>query len=425
MVSWLSSLNPFRRRDLASDELGWRMRGERVGGQRPRVTGETALRHSAVWACLRLRADLVSTMPVDVFRRIGGIQVEVNRPAWLDEPAPGVDITEWMWATQCDLDRYGNAFGLITAVDKAGRPARIELLPAGETTVLTEGRRITGYRSCGESFAPEMVWHERQYAAAGSPVGLSPIAAAAMSIGGYLSAQEFAIDWYTSGAHPAGVLRNTATDLSQAQAEEAKAKFRASVQRRDVLAVGKNWEWNPAAGDASSAAFLDEMRYGIGDVCRFLGVPGDMIDAASDGSSITYANVTQRNLQLLVVNLGPALNRRERALSRALSRPQFVKLNSAAAVLRMDPQTRAAVLAGQIASRQLAPSEARAIEDRPPFTDEQLAEFDRLWGAPRQITEAAAARDWGDPVITSTAHDLSPLAIESGWMPPDPERRLA
>jgi hypothetical protein len=34
-------------------------------------------------------------------------------------------------------------------------------------------------------------------------------------------------------------------------------------------------------------------------------------------------------------------------------------------------------------SRVLAPSEARALEDLPPFTDEQLAEFDRVYGAPR------------------------------------------
>src|ERR1044072_1991473 len=33
------------------------------------VTNDTTMRHSAVWACLRLRADLISTMPVDVYRR--------------------------------------------------------------------------------------------------------------------------------------------------------------------------------------------------------------------------------------------------------------------------------------------------------------------------------------------------------------------
>lgn len=44
------------------------------------VTSETALRHSAVWACLRLRANLVSTMPLDLYRRVNGVQIEVPKP---------------------------------------------------------------------------------------------------------------------------------------------------------------------------------------------------------------------------------------------------------------------------------------------------------------------------------------------------------
>jgi phage portal protein BeeE len=33
------------------------------------VTPDQALRHSAVWACTRLLADTVSSLPVDVYRR--------------------------------------------------------------------------------------------------------------------------------------------------------------------------------------------------------------------------------------------------------------------------------------------------------------------------------------------------------------------
>jgi phage portal protein BeeE len=50
------------------------------------VNNETALRHSAVWACLRLRANMVSTMPVDLYRTVGGQQVEMPKPAVLVNP---------------------------------------------------------------------------------------------------------------------------------------------------------------------------------------------------------------------------------------------------------------------------------------------------------------------------------------------------
>ncbi len=41
------------------------------------VSTDTALRTSAVWACLRLRADLISSFPVDVFRTVDGHGVVV------------------------------------------------------------------------------------------------------------------------------------------------------------------------------------------------------------------------------------------------------------------------------------------------------------------------------------------------------------
>lgn len=77
------------KRDLTLSDVG---APERPAAQRSvSVTGESAMRHSAVWACLRLRADLISTMPVDVFRRSGGVQVEVTKPSLLVTP-DGVSV---------------------------------------------------------------------------------------------------------------------------------------------------------------------------------------------------------------------------------------------------------------------------------------------------------------------------------------------
>ena len=97
---------------------------------------DRSMRVSAVWACLRLRADLVSTLPVDVYRRVDGRAVEVPKPPVLVHPsAMHPMLNEWLYATQIDLDRYGNAFGRIVARDGAGRPAQIEPSDAAEWTV--------------------------------------------------------------------------------------------------------------------------------------------------------------------------------------------------------------------------------------------------------------------------------------------------
>lgn len=363
---------------------------QRAGGVT--VTNESALRHSAVWACLRLRANLVSTMPVDVYRKVGDMKVEVPKPPVLVNPGGDrVGMMEWLYSTQFDLDRAGNCFGLITARDGLGLPARIELVPVADVTVRQRDGVVT-YKIGPQEYAASEVWHERQYTMAGLPVGLSPIAYAAWSIGEYLSVQQFALDWFGNGAVPSAHLKNTAKTISPNDAEETKRRFKAATSNQDLFVTGNDWEYNMIQADAAGADWIEAKRYGIGDIARFFDCPGDLIDAAAGG--MTYANITQRNLQFLVMNLGPAIVRREDALSSLTSRPRFVKLNTDA-LLRMDPQTRAAMLRTQIESRQLAPSEARELEDRAPFTDSQLAEFDRLFGTKNPAPTAGASAPTG------------------------------
>lgn len=356
----------------------------------PVVNPDSSLRHSAVWACLRLRADLVSTTPLDVFRRVAGVQVEMPKPPVLVTP-DGSGIEEWLWATQFDLDRYGNCFGIITQRDGLGLPSRIELVPAGGVTVRTKDGVITEYWIDGKRYDPRDVWHERQYRAPGMAVGLSPIAYAAWSIGSYLSAQEFALAWFSSDAAPAGHLRNTLKPtIERTEAAEVKERWKQAISGRDVFVTGRDWEYTMHAVPANSVMFLDEMKYGVGDVCRFLAVPGDLIDAESSTGSVTYANVTQRNLQLLVMNLGPVYVRRERALSGLTTGPRFVKFNTDA-LLRMDPEARSAKLVAEVAGRLITPTEARELDNRGPFTDADYAEFDRLFGNPNRQPDKQGA----------------------------------
>ncbi|MEU9654837.1 phage portal protein [Streptomyces chartreusis] len=358
------------------------------------VTNESALRHSAVWACLRLRANLVSTMPVDVYRRVGGIQVEVPKPPVLVTPGgPQVRMIEWLYSSQMDLDRAGNCFGLITAVDGFGLPARIELVPLCDVTVRVRKGALK-YVIGGKEYDPSQVWHEKQYTLPGLPVGLSPVAYAALAIGEYLSIQEFALDWFGNGSVPAAHLKNTGRTITPEFADETKRRFKASIANNDLFVTGSDWEYNPIQAEAAGADWIEAKRFGIADVARFFDTPGDLIDAAASGSSVTYANISQRNLQFLIMNLGPALIRREDALTSLTPQPRFVKLNSDA-LLRMDPQTRALMLKTQIDSRVLAPSEARELEERPPFTESQLAEFDRLFGTKNPAPSFGGAAPMG------------------------------
>lgn len=363
------------------------------------VTNETAMRHSAVWACLRLRANLISTFPLDTFRRVTGINVEVPRPPVLVDPGGELwDYSDWMYASQVDLDRAGNAIGLVTERNALGLPARIDLQPIGVCSVIQRaGEPEPRYRIDGKEYDRSQVWHERQYVVAGLPVGLSPIAYAAWTIGEYLSLQQFASDWFGGGGVPKARLRNTAKTIDPQEAEKVKTRYRDTVSTGDLFVHGKDWEFDLISSQQAGMEWLEGRRYGLSEVARFFDVPADLIDAAiSAPGTLTYASITQRNLQFLIMSLEPAIVRREKALSKLMPRPRFAKLNTDA-LLRMDPETRTRVLAAKIAARILTPTEARQKDNLPPLTPEQEAEFARLFGAPRseqQAVERALMAPW-------------------------------
>lgn len=351
-----------------------------------RVTSKSAMRHSVVWSARHLRADLISLMTPSVYRDVNGVAVQQGKPSVLVEPWQIADgqpmgIGEWMYSTQMALDAFGNNVGIIHARDGLGMPTKIEPVDPESVTYRVRGTQIVEYRINGEVEDAKWIWHERQHTVPGFPVGLSAITNAALALSSGLSAQEFAVSWFQNGAVPSAILKNAAKQLSREQAQEAKDSFKASVQSGDVFVTGSDWEYNPVSVKASEAAFIEQMQYTDVELCRFFGVPADLLDVASmNASAVTYASISQRNLQLLVMNLGGAVKRRDDALSRLVPGGRYVKLNRSA-VLAMDDKTRAELFKLKIDARTMTPDQVRALEDEPPLVEADYAQFERLFGA--------------------------------------------
>lgn len=379
------------------------------------VTQDTALRHSAVWACLRIRADLISTIPLDVFRAVGDIDVEVSKPPVLIDPGgKHWPFMHWMWASQFDLDRSGNVIGLITERNALGLPAKIELQPGPVVAYQRKNMSEHRYRIGGQEYTPDQVWHERQFPVAGLPVGLNPIAYAAWTLSEQLSMQQFALDWFGGGVGvPKVHLKNTKKSLDAGpvnnEARRVKDRYMATVSNGDAFVTGNDWEIDFTEGQSAGMEYLEGRRFGLADVGRFFGCPVDLIDAAiSAPGSITYQSGLQRNLQFLIMNFGPAVFRRESALSTLLPRPRFVKLNTEA-LLRMDPETQAKVIESRIKNRTMTVTEGREKYNLPPLTTEQEDEFARLFGGPRTAPaeqpppDQAARSAWWEQVSPLSA----------------------
>ena len=113
-----------------------------------------------------------------------------------------------------------------------------------------------------------------------------------------------------------------------------------------------------------------------------------MIDAPASGSSITYANITQRNLQSLIMNVGPGLGDRERFWTdNALPIRRYMRFNTRA-FLRLDPQTQTQLLLSEVGAGMMTPTEYRELQERQPYTPEQLDElrtFGILGGSPAAV----------------------------------------
>jgi len=408
-----------QRRDLTLQALGVGMR-QPVRRGAVNVTDETALRHSAVWACLRVRADLLSTFPIDVFRKVNGVDVEMPVSPILVEPGGSHwDYNTWMWASQFDYDRAGNTVGLITEKNALGLPARIDLVEISRVQVFQNKNMAEHrYRIDGKVYTPDQVWHERQFPVPGLPVGLSPIAYAAWSIGEGLSMQQFVLDWFGGGGMPKARLHNLDRSLEndgeKNEARRIKDRYMASVANGEIFVHGKDWSLDFLQAQTMGNEWLDGRRSNMGDIARYFGCPLDLIEAAiSAPGSITYQSALQRNLQFLIINLNPAIVRRENGLSKLLPRPRYVKM-ATAALLRMDPMEQAKLFTERIQHRSITPSEIRKFYNQQPFTPEQEAELVRIFGAPRTPATASGSRaqdgwPWEpvNPLSAVPYHDLS------------------
>lgn len=362
----------------------------------PVVTNDTALRHSAVWACLRTRADLISSLPAEVYRRVNGIEVNAPKPPVLDDPAgDGTGWSEWCYSTQFDVDRAGNVVGIITKRDGFGYPAAVELQDIGTVTVKVRDGRIAAFKIGTTLYDPAQIWHEKQHTVPGLHVGLSPVMYARWAIGEYLTVQEFATDWFGNGAVPKAQLRNKAKILAGPEIATVKEAWRAALATDEPFVTGSDWDYQLLQSTEASADWIEAKKFSIADICRFFGCPAEIVDAAVMGETraITYSNISQKNLELLILHLGPAIRRREAKISRALLPvPKYMRMNEDE-LMRLDPISRAQVIDTLIKAKVLAPAEARAMDNRPPFTAAQVAEIDHFF--PPQGT--APAPDAGEP----------------------------
>lgn len=354
------------------------------------VDGDSAARHSAVFACTDLIGRLLSTLPVHEYDRVGGTLRQLTTPPILISPDGELDITAWLYQVVDSLLKRGNAYGLIQRYDLRGWPTQIATVHPDSVGYSRKGRNgplewtLEG-KPIGKWPGGDL-WHMPAYMVAGCPIGLSPISYAAMTIGIGLGVQRFAGQWFRDGMVPTGLLTNE-DEVPKTVADLVKDMWRdALAGNREPVVLGDGWKYDAISVAPEESQFLDTMQSNIADVARFFGVdPEEIGGTRAGGSSVVYQNVEQGQIHLLVRTINPWLIRVEKALTALRPRPRFVKLNPDA-LLRVDAMTRAKVQDIRVRGGTSSPDEVRALEDEQPIPNNKGRRV--LWPPGRmQLTE--------------------------------------
>lgn len=356
------------------------------------VDADVALRHSAVWACVRLIAGTVSTLPVDVIRVDGqGRRPAASTPPIVAAPSALVSPITWRDQLVTSLLLRGNAVGQVTEVDRAGYPTAIELIHPDRVMLRVEdGRTIASWDGADHDIWPlGDAYHLAAFTVPGSPFGLSVIDYARTTIGAGLAAEEWGGKFFTEGAVPSAVL-STDQAVTRDQAQEIKARFMAAVAgKREPAVLGAGVQYVPISVSPGESAFLDTAKFSGEAVCRIFGVQPEMVGLATAGATVTYANREQRVQDFLTFTLAPWVARLEESMSSLLPDGHVVKFRTGG-LLRADIQTRflvyeASARIGQMGDGRmpLTVDEMRELEDLAPMPESE----DRL--GPTDLAEVA------------------------------------
>lgn len=340
----------------------------------PSTVGVSAsMRLSAVWACLRILTDAVSTLPLDTFERRNGARVPYRpRPEYLDFR----DSSRVHYLTQVMLSLLsdGNAF-VATPRTRDGVPSALVPLDPSKVQVERDAGRVH-YVVGGQKLGPLDIMHIPGLLMPGGIRGLSPIGAAREVIDGAAEAQRFGTSWFANSAVPPAVIQMPSAQGGEADRDRAKRVAQtwhdthggtSNAGKVGVLIGGA--ELKTVAVGNKDSQWLESRQFSVQEIARIFGVPPHLI-ADSSNSTSWGSGLAEQNLAFGQFSLRPWIERIEDGHNRLLSthdRPGvFLKLNLDA-LLRASLKDRYASYAQGIHGGFLAPNEARKWEDLPPI----------------------------------------------------------
>jgi HK97 family phage portal protein len=345
------------------------------------VTDDSAMRVAAAYACARLIAGAIASLPLPVYKRTEAGRERADHPLyWLlnERPEPRFSAAAmWEYALQSLMFRGD---GLVEILRPAFRssgivgfrphsPAKVTIEVDGDELryIVTEPDRRRTINAADMLHFPGFGFDGKR--------GLSVIRhAAQQAIGNALAMDEYSGRFFSNGANPSIVLKH-AGKMDAAQVDDLRTKWSslyagaANSGKPMILTGGLDFE--QVSISAEDSQLLDARKFQVADIARAFGVPpfmiGDTEKTSSWGSGIEHMSIgfVKYTLQPYLTKIEQELNAK---LFPRLER-YFVEFN-VEGLLRGDSKSRSefyqAALGGSAGPGWMSPNEVRRLENLPP-----------------------------------------------------------
>lgn len=287
------------------------------------VTARSAIQMSTVYACVRVIAETIASLPVHVYENTKeGSRKALEHPLYrILHDQPNHEMTSFIWreVMLSHLLLWGNSYSQIL---RNGRNHVIGLYPLlpDQMEVDRDSRGALTYTyttSEGRTvrLAPEDVLHIPGLGFDGI-MGYSPIALERNAIGLGLAAEEYGSKFFSNGAKPSGVLThpNTVKDPSRLR-ESWNAAYGGSANSNRVAILEEGMSFKPLSVPNNEAQFLETRKFQVAEICRIYRVPPHLV---GDLEHATFSNIEHQSISFAVHTIRPWLVRIEQAINRAL-----------------------------------------------------------------------------------------------------------
>ena len=364
------------------------------------VNERTAMQTTAVYACVRILAEAIAGLPLQLYRYKpdGGKEKATDHPLYYllhTEPNPEMTSFVFRETLMSHLLLWGNAYAQIIR-DGAGRiVALYPLLPNKMTVDRTaSGQLYYEYRTDGAPviLRPEDVLHIPGLGFDGL-VGYSPIAMAKNAVGIAIACEEYGASFFANGANPGGVLEHPGVVKDPKRVRESwNAVYQGSGNAHRIAVLEEGMKFQAIGIPPEQAQFLETRKFQLNEIARIFRVPPHMV---GDLDKSSFSNIEQQSLEFVKYTLDPWVVRWEQAIAKALLLPSekpiyFARFN-VDGLLRGDYQSRMQGYSVGIQNGFLSPNDVRRLEDLNLIPEEEGGNFYVLNGNMVRLRDAGAA----------------------------------